>query len=353
MIPNEIYERLKGKNILVTGGTGMIGRQVCDLLLENTNAYVVSVSLDRFQLNDRVNYLYGDLSDFKGFYDILKKNYINCVFHCAGIKGSPKVTKERPASFFVPLLQMNTNVLEASRMYGIKDLIYTSSIGAYGFISEDGSYGVSPFREESNFSTGNPIDSFPGWAKRMAELQIKSYKIEYGLNYSTVRLGNVYGEGDNFDSDNAMFIPSLMSKVYSWRKAEDTTLVEIFGDGKSIRDFCYSRDIAEGIILALHHGTFGSLDGGEVGGFYNLGGGVEYDIDTVIKTLKKIVHFTHGYTMESSTYLKRVLDISLARKNLGFNPETSLEEGLKKTWDWFKKNPQEYLKRKNYFRKEK
>ena len=88
----------------------------------------------------------------------------------AGIKGSVKVTIEKPASFFVPLIMMNTNFLEASRLNGIKKLVYTSSIGAYS--------SREIFREEDSKFSEEPMDMFPGWAKRMGEMQAEAYSIQ-------------------------------------------------------------------------------------------------------------------------------------------------------------------------------
>ncbi len=354
MIKKEIWKQFDRKNVLVTGGTGMIGRKVCDLLTENTNAHVVSVSLDRIQnLNEKVFYEYGDLSDFKGFYELLKENNIHYVFHTAGIKGSPKMTKEKPASFFVPLLQMNTNVLEASRMAGVKKLIYTSSIGAYSafkIIDQLEGYDIyKPLEvfKEFDSSALSPMDEYPGYAKRMGEYQIDTYKIQYGLDYKFVRLGNVYGEGDNFDENNAMVIPSLIAKINSrvgLKEVRETMPVYVLGDGSAVRDFCYSEDIAKGIILALMY------DGEKTSNFYNLGAGRGFSIKEVVENLKDIISFEYNYSEEKSNPSKRILDTTLAEQELGFKPEITLREGLERTWNWYIENQNEYKLRKNYFR---
>ncbi len=253
------------------------------------------------------------------------------VFHVAGIKGSIDVTKAKPASFFVPMLMFNTNVLEACRLNGVKKVVYTSSIGAYS--------SAEVFKENENLD-GPPMDMFPGWAKRMAELQIQAYKIQYGLdnNFAVVRLSNAYGPGDNFDPNNAMVIPSLISKIHHGQDP-----VVIWGDGTAIRDFAYSRDVAEGIILALYHGT-GS-------GFVNLGSGKGHSIRELVETLNSFIDFNYKFdTGRPSGFPKRVMDISLARKTLDYNPTTSLLEGLKQTWNWFVTNQDEHLKKMNYFR---
>ncbi|MBI5677814.1 MAG: NAD-dependent epimerase/dehydratase family protein [Planctomycetes bacterium] len=314
--------------MLVTGGTGLIGRQVVGILCD-AGANVRIVSLDRVNVDNRAAHVNGDLADF----NLCKKftQDMDFVFHIAGIKGSIDVTVKKPASFFVPLLMMNTNVLEACRVNNVQKVVYTSSIGAYG--------SAEVFKESEILETEPPMDMFPGWAKRMAEMQVQAYRIQYGLeNFAVVRPCNVYGPGDNFDPQNAMVIPSLMYRIYH---GEDPLVV--WGDGSAIRDFAYSRDVAEGVILVLHHGTQGR--------YVNLGSGKGYTIRELVETLNKFIPFNYRFDdTKSSGFPKRVMDISLAREMLGYDPTTTLLEGLKQTWEWFLKNQEEHLSKKNYFK---
>lgn len=330
MINKKILNTFKDKKILVTGGTGLIGRQVVSLL-NDAGAKITVVSLDKISLPYKLKIIYGDLTDFE-FCKKITKN-IDFVFHIAGIKGSIEVTKTKPASFFVPLLMMNTNILEASRINRVKKIVYTSSIGAYP---------QAKVFKESMGSEGEPMDSYPGWAKRMAEKQIEAYKIQYGLeNFAIVRPCNVYGPGDNFDPKNAMVIPSLMHRIF---QKEDPVIV--WGDGSAIRDFAYSRDVAEGIILALYYGT--------KGGFVNLASGKGYSIKQLVEALHSFLEFNYKFDpTKPSGFPKRVMDISKAKHLIHYNPSTQLVEGLKETWEWYIKNQNEFLKKKNYFLEEK
>lgn len=324
-----VLKSFTAKKCLVTGGTGLIGRQVVDILCE-TGAKVVSVSLDKIRPNDKATYLSSDLTSFDACKVITRG--IDYIFHLAGIKGSLKVTKTKPATFFVPPLMINTNMLEACRINNVEKVVFTSSIGAY------------PSREifkESDGFVGEPMDEFSGWAKRMAELQIQAYKIQYGLNnFACVRPCNVYGSGDNFDPDSAMVIPSLIAKI-----ARGDNPVIVWGDGSAIRDFAYSRDIAEGIILALHYGT------GDT--FVNLSSPKGYSIKELVEALNSFIDFNYKFDPTKPSGLsKRVMDISVARKLIHYNPTTTLLDGLKETWSWFVKNRDEYLKKKDYFKEE-
>jgi GDP-L-fucose synthase len=328
MLDKNICDFFKSKNCLVTGGTGMIGREIAKTLVE-AGANVRVISLDKLKVHNKIDHVYGDLTDFNFCKEQTKD--MDCVFHVAGIKGSVKVTIEKPASFFVPLLMFNTNVLEASRLNKVPKLVYTSSIGAYS--------SNEVFVESEEDDQGPPMDMFPGWAKRMAEMQVKAYQIQYGLtDYSIVRPCNVYGPGDNFDPENAMVIPSLMSRI---RSGEDPMV--IWGDGSAIRDFAFSRDVAEGTIQALHYGTGGR--------YLNLGSGTAVTIRELVEALSSFLDFDYRFDVEkSSGFPRRLMDISLAREMIHYNPSTSLEQGLKETWAWFLENKDEHLFKKNYFK---
>jgi len=329
MIKEEVLRSFAGKNVLVTGGTGLIGRQVVNILCD-AGAKVKIVSLDKIKVNDKAEHVYGDLRSFE-FCQYITKN-MDFVFHVAGMKGSVEVAKAKPASFFVPFLMMNTNVLEACRVNKVQKVVYTSTIGAYA--------NAEIFKEDQD-PNAPPMDMYPGWAKRMAEFQIQAYKIQYNLdNFSIVRPCNVYGPGDSFDPNSAMVIPALMYRIYH---KEDPVL--IWGDGSAIRDFAYSRDVAKGVILALYYGT--------KSWFVNLGSGKGYSIKELVETLNSFIDFNYKFdSTKSSGFPKRVMDISLARKLIHYNPTTSLLDGLKQTWNWFVENQDEYLRKKNYFKED-
>ena len=330
MLPDQVLKNFNGKSALVTGGTGLIGRQVVDVLCE-AGAKVRIVSLDRVKVHDKAEHVIGDLTDFGLCKQVTQD--MDFVFHIAGIKGGAGVSATKLASHFVPTMMFNTNVLEAARLNKVQKLVYTSSIGAYA--------NAEVFTESSeqpgNFSS-SPMD-FAGWAKRMGELQIHAYKVQYGMeNFAVVRPSNVYGPGDNFDPQNAMVIPTLLYRIF--RKENP---VVIWGDGSAIRDFAYSRDVAEGCILALHHGTRG--------GFVNLGSGHGVAIRDVVETLRGFLDFRYEFdATKPSGYPKRVMDISLARRLIGYNPTTSLRAGLQATWNWYLNHQDEYQKKQNYFR---
>ena len=327
-LPTDIAEHLSGKKAVVTGGTGMIGREVVRLLLDH-GCSVVSISLDELSLDPRASYVKGDLSDLKFCLDICSG--VDYVFHVAGIKGSVVVTKEKPASFFVPLLMMNTNMLEAARRNKVEKVLYTSSIGAYS--------PAEIFIESKDDINIPPMDMFPGWAKRMAEMQIDAYRIQYGMNnFAIVRPSNIYGPGDNFDEQNAMVIPSLISRVH-----RGDSPVHIWGDGSSERDFLHATDAAIGIILACLRGT----DGKPI----NLGCGYGITIKNLVETLQEVTPFKSFFdTSKPSGFPRRIMDLTFSKSKIGFEPKISLKDGLSQTFSWFANNLHEHSKKINYFK---
>jgi GDP-L-fucose synthase len=329
VIRDEVLGAFAGRAILVTGGTGLIGRQVVDLLCA-AGASVRVVSLDRIATDPRVEYIHGDLTEFSLCRDVMRD--VEMVCHLAGVKGSADVSRTQLASHFVPTLMFNTNVLEAARRAGIKKLVYTSSIGAYAnaevFVEGDQ---VGTF-------TDSPMD-FAGWAKRITELQVHAYHAQYGIDgYALVRPANVYGPGDNFDPENAMVVPSILMRIH---RGEDPVL--IWGDGTAVRDLVFSRDVAEGILLALHHGTRGT--------YVNLGSGAGVTVRELVETLRGFLDFNYQFDVtKPGGFPKRVMDISRASEWVDYRPTTTLGEGLRKTWEWFMANEDEYLRKQNYFK---
>lgn len=329
MDKDKLIDFFKKKKVIVTGGTGLIGRSVVNKLCDY-EAEVTIISLDKINVDERADHVFGDLTDFNFCKKVSKdKDY---ALHMSGIKGSVKVTIEKPASFFVPLIMMNTNFLEACRQNSIKKLVYTSSIGAYS--------SREIFKEEDSSFSEPPMDMFPGWAKRMAELQIQAYKKQYDLkDYYIVRPCNVYGPGDNFDPENAMVIPTLMNRIYNKENP-----VVIWGDGSSIRDFAYAEDVADGVILTLIKGT-GDQD------FLNLGSGKGYSIKQLVESLTKVQKFNYEFdTTKNSGFPRRIMNIDNAKKIIGYEPKVDLQDGLKRTWNWYLKNKNENDLRHNYFK---
>jgi len=325
-IKQEVLKDFAAKKVLVTGGTGMIGRQVVDIL-SDSGADITIVSLDKIKVDEKARHIFGDLTDFSFCKKICEG--MDYVFHIAGVGASVKAAKTKMATHFTSMLMMSTNILEACRLNKVEKALFTSSVGAYA---------KAEVLKESEYRLDSMPMDFASWAKRMAEAQIYAYKMEHGLdNFSIVRPANIYGPGDNFGPENSLVVPSLLYRFYC---KEDPLVV--WGDGSAKRDFAVSRDIAEGIVLALHYGTKAEI--------VNLGSGRAYSIRELVETLREFLDFNYVFDASKPQGDKlRVMDISKARQMLGYDPQTSLRDGLEKTWKWFIQNPKQYSLKKNYF----
>jgi GDP-L-fucose synthase len=318
----------KNKKVLITGGGGMIGRSLINKLIEKEAIITVADLSDPVNLPKEVNFVKADLRYFDQCEKICKGQ--DYVFNLVGIKGSPKMCLEQPADFMVPMLQFNTNMMEAARLADVQWYLYTSSVGVY-----------SPseiFVEDSVWQTfPSPNDRFAGWAKRMGELQAEAYSIQYKWDkVSIVRPANVYGDYDNFNPENAMVIPSLI------RKSQENDVLEVWGDGSPIRDFIHADDVADGIIFAVENKITEPINLGS-----GNGSSIKDVVDLISKHSKKNVSIKWLVDKPSGDKI-RLFDMTRANK-YGFYPKVSLEEGIKRTTEWFISNKEILDKRYNVF----
>ena len=321
---------LNGKKVLVTGGTGMVGQPLVELLIgEGCEVTVVSLD-DRSRVQqDSITFVQSDLRDFNNCLEVTKNQDI--VFHVAGVKGSPLLTRSKPASFFVPMLQFNTNVLEAARINNVEWSLYTSTVGVYG--------PSEVFREDDLWEQmPSKNDWFAGWAKRVGELQVEAYNIQYGeSNTSIVRPVNIYGRYDNFNPQTSMVIPSL---IYRALKSRD--VLDVWGDGSPLRDFINARDVAAAMVFCVKN---------QVTEPVNVGNGKGISIRELVETI--VDNVPHALEIEWDTSKPmgdkaRVADTSRI-KGFGFHPEVRLEAGIKETIEWYLENTTDVDKRYEVF----
>ena len=323
----------KGKKVLVTGGTGLVGVPLVEMLIEQGAKVRIASLDDPCRAHPEAEFRQVNLMHFEKCTEVCEG--MDFVFHVAGIKGSPEMAMRKPASFFVPIISMNTNMMEAARQCGAERYLYTSTIGVYS--------PAEVFYEDDVWKTfPSENDKFAGWAKRMGELQATAYKIEYRWDkIAIVRPANIYGPYDNFDPGNAMVIPSLIK-----RALDGENPLTVWGDGSAIRDFIHAKDVARGMLLALERGTGHPL---------NLGSGIEVTIrrivDIIVSNMKTKPEVVWDASKPSGDK-KRLMDISRA-KAIGFQPMVPIEEGIKEVMDWYRKSKDIVNKRYNVFTKEK
>jgi len=291
----------KNKHILVTGAKGMIGKQLVEVLTSR-GAKVTGTDLPV------------DLRDRQACKLLCQNKDI--VFHLAGIKGSPERASRSPASFSVPMIQFNANMVEAAYNANVQWFLYTSSVGVY--------HPAETFKEDDVWKTfPSDNDWYAGWAKRVGEMNTEAYMKEYDWPHcSIVRPANVYGPGDNF-GEWSMVIPSLI------KKAHENDVIEVWGDGSPIRDFIHCRDVAAGMIHMVENAVTSPV---------NLGSGSETSIKDIATIISEYTNKPLKFNVTRNCGdSKRLMDMSRATE-CGFAPSISLEDGIIETIEWYREN---------------
>ncbi len=314
----------KGRKVLITGGNGMIARQLIKLLIEE-KAVIHLADINEPKYKNPSTYFHKvDLTNFDECLHITKS--VDFVFNLVGIKCSPKMCFENPADIIGPMLQFNTNMLEAAMINNIEWYLYTSSIGVY-----DPSKEMIEDNVWNTFPSKN--DWFGGWAKRIGELQCQAHEIQSGQGKcSIVRPANTYGPYDNFDLESAMVIPSLI------RKASENKELEVWGDGSEIRDFIFSKDVARGMLHVVKNKITKPI---------NLGSGQGYTISEIAKVISNYYGKEIKWVKSKVTGdKKRLLNLQRAKQS-GFEIKTSINDGIIQTINWFEDNQKS--KHEKYF----
>ena len=302
---------MKNKSALIIGGMGMVGRQLTKICSKEYGEVCV-LDIDYKTPKDLpqgVKYQQADLT-FKSNANVVAD--FDHVYHLAGKKGSPDTAKNSPADY-LPMLQFDTNVIEAVGYYKPDWFLYTSSIGVYPpmeIYEEDKVWDKVPSEN----------DRVPGYIKRMGELSCYSIRVTHDYeNISIVRPANIYGPYDNFGK-NSMVIPSLIKKG-----VEDDD-INVWGDGTPIRDFIYSEDVARGMLHMVknrHNDTV------------NLGSGTGVTISDIATIVSEYFKKPRIYDKSKPNGdMKRLMSMRRAQE-LGFAPRVKLKDGIEKTIDWY------------------
>jgi GDP-L-fucose synthase len=312
----------KDKKALVAGGTGTIGIPVVERLLEAEEKVTV-VSMDspeyaRMLFGNKVLFQQSDLTNFDNCLSVTRGQ--DYVFNLVGIKGSVGIGETKVASYFVPALWYQTNLMEASFRNGVSRYLFVSSICGYPQSSVP--------KEEDSMWDGLPKqnDRVPGLAKRIGEIQGETYLHEYGWDaVRIVRPSNVYGPFDDFNPATAQVIPALIRRMLDGENP-----IKVWGDGSAVRDFIFSEELADWLLVAVEKAPPCVP--------INLGSGKGTTIKELAETIAQCVpkppQIEWDKTKPSGDPV-RILSIERAKELLGFEPKTGFREGIEKTVDWY------------------
>ena len=303
-----------GKKVLVTGGNGFLGSHVVNELKNLNVKDIFTPASKDYDLRNR--------TDCK---KVLKD--IDVVFHLASTSGGIMFLKERPAEAFYDNIMMGVNLIHEAKEAGIEKLIITGAVSSYPKLAP------IPFNEK-NIWDGYPDETNApyGIAKRTLLVQSQAYRQQFDFNSIILFLTNLYGPKDHFDPASATVIPALINKISSAKKQTKKS-ISIWGDGTPTRDFLYVQDAVRGLMLAAEKYDEGLP--------INLGSDQETTINELVNLISKITGFKGQIKWDKSKpngQPRRKVSNKLAEEKLGFKSETTLEEGLQKTIEWFQKH---------------
>jgi GDP-L-fucose synthase len=305
--------QLAGKRILITGGAGFLGRRVCALLREHgPAALIVPRSAEC------------DLTEQEAVRRLFAAERPDVVVHLAAKVGGIGANQANPGRYFYANMAMGLHVIEASRRAGVDKVVQVGTVCAYP------KYARVPFSEDSLWDGYPEETNAPyGIAKKSLLVMLQGYRQQYGLAGIYLLPVNLYGPGDNFDLETSHVIPALIRK---FRAAKDSGAgqVEVWGSGSATREFLYVDDAARAIVLATER-----YDAPEP---VNLGAGEEISIRGLAFLIAKLTGF-EGETLWDTTrpdgQPRRMLNAARAEEWFGFRAEVGLEEGLRRTIDWW------------------
>lgn len=315
----------KNRKVLIAGGSGFVGTNLAvKLKIMGAEVYATYRNSEPKIRDMGIKYIYADLSVKEDCERIMKG--IDYLFMTAGyVPGAQGVENEQMAFVTEPTI-VNLRVLEAACKCHVKKVCFISSTNGY------------PLSEkplvETQAMVGDPFEKyyFVGWHKRFTEIVCRMYADKMKkMQIIAVKVDNIYGPYDNFKKRSSHVIASLIRKV-----VERQDPIEVWGTGDEYKDFIYIEDLVDGILLAMEkiENSFEII---------NIASGRNITINNVLDIIIKADHYEHAqvwHNLEKPTTIPyRVISVEKAEDKLGFKTKYSIEEGIKKTVEWYRQNP--------------
>jgi GDP-L-fucose synthase len=299
------------KSILLTGSSGFIGNNLSKSLKKD-NIDVFAPSSKEFDLTKELE-----------VDRLFKQRDFNCVIHLAADVGGIKLIKANQGRIFYNNVMMNTLLMEKARKNNIKKYITLNTINCYpesnGILNENQIW--NGFPNKSTYSYGI--------SKRMSLVQSLAYKDQYDFDSINLIIDNTYGPYDNFDLNNSRVIPALIRKFNDAVKNNKSS-VEVWGTGNSIRQFLYVEDLVKIIKLFIQNDIDNCI--------LNISNGQQVSIKELVENISSIFKFSGEIIYDSSKpegAPVRLMDNSRMKTTINYESFDMINEGLKKTIDWF------------------
>lgn len=312
------------KNILVTGGSGMVGSTLKQYLNYNE-------SIDNFFFISSSDY---DLTDMKQVEECFNERKYHLIIHLAAVVGGLYKNMNNNSEMLMKNLKINTNIIEACHKYNINRGIFCLSSCIYPKTPSK-----FPMTEEQ-LCESEPHESNEGYAysKRMLYMLCNHYNKDYGREYICVSPVNLYGPFDNFDIKDGHVIPGLMNRMFKTKHQiapYNTEYFEVFGSGNALRQFLYAPNFCSVILQILYNKEIKN-------GIYNVCNDEEYQIKDIVSLIAKIMEFDEYRIIYNTNYSDGIIKKTVSNekikkyiKNIVF---TDIEKGLGLTYEWFIQN---------------
>ncbi|WJE20188.1 GDP-L-fucose synthase [Bacillus cereus] len=312
----------KDSKIYVAGHRGLVGSAILRKLEEQgyTNlVYKASKELD--------------LRDPRQVEEFFQTEKIDYVFLAAAKVGGIVANNQYPADFIRDNLMIQTNVIDSAYRSGVEKLLFLGSTCIYPKLAPQ------PLKEEY-LLTGElePTNEPYALAKIAGIKMCESYNRQYGTKYISAMPTNLYGENDNFDLHTSHVLPALIRKFHE-AKENNAEFVEVWGTGTPLREFLYSDDLADACVYLMNN-----YEGNEI---VNIGVGEDLSIKELAEKVKATVGFTGELRFDTSKpdgTPRKLVDVTKINA-LGWKATTSLDEGLKKAYDWFLQTEKELVRK--------
>jgi len=304
---------LTDKRVWVAGHRGLVGSALVQRLASE-QCELVDIPRDQLDLRRQ-----SDVEDW------LNESRPQAVFVAAATVGGIQANDSRPAEFLYDNVMIEANIIHAAHHIGVEKLLFLGSTCIYP------KFAPQPIAE-GDLMTG-PLEPTNRWyalAKVTGIYLCQAYRQQYGNDFISAMPTNLYGPGDFFEAENSHVIPALISKIHQATE-DNSPEVEIWGSGEPYREFLYSTDAADALVYLMQ--TYSGKS------HVNVGSGEELKIIELAQLIADVVGFKGGWKFDRSRQdgsLRKLCDISML-KSLGWAPRTALPDGLRETYDWFRR----------------
>lgn len=301
--------------IFVAGHRGLVGSAIVRALKVNGYHNLLTASSKELDLRSQ--------AAVEAFFEAEKPDY---VFLAAAKVGGIQANNTYRASFLYDNLMIEANVIHSAYQTGVKKLLFLGSSCIYPKLCPQ------PMKEEHLLTGFLEPTNEPYAIAKIAGLKLcETYCHQYGVNFISAMPTNLYGMNDNFDLANSHVLPALMRKFHE-AKLAGRPAVEVWGSGTPLREFLYVDDLADGLLFLMNH-----YDNPN---FINIGTGKEISIRELALTIKSVVGYEGELVFDTGKpdgTPRKLMDVSKLSA-LGWTAQTSLKEGIQKTYDWFQQH---------------